>query len=362
MEENNKRELIIDSIIEFIDKKDNSKITILNKYLKFEMSKYTSIKKDIWQVYINNIRLNKKTEYLINYKCLTCDQQNIVSTTQFLRKIRECKSQCFQCHLLIFNKIKYDSKEHIIKKELSLEEYYEKSKEEFDNYPDIYKNSYLLSHLNDDDYIRIKKNIISYGNGKYKNIDDYDYWSIYKVNNQMKFSSVLYDKINNIIFKANQPIIKCDNCEKNWRCKSLELFKNCYKILCPDCKLCNRTFKLRPIKNINNEIIMYQSKLELKFVNWCEINNYILKNGPNIDYEFNDKKRKYRVNFQIKDILIEIKDFHIWHKNQVESGLWEVKMNAINQYIKKEKLKKYYFITPNNWNQMCKELKNLLEN
>lgn len=157
MEENNKRELIINSVIEFIDKKDNSKITILNKYLKFEMSKYTSIKKDIWQVYINDIRLTKKTEYLITYKCLTCDQQNIVSTTQFLRKIRECKLQCFQCHLLIFNKIKYDSKEHIIKKELSLEEYYEKSKEEFDNYPDIYKNSYLLSHLNDDDYIRIKK-------------------------------------------------------------------------------------------------------------------------------------------------------------------------------------------------------------
>ena len=176
----------------------------------------------------------------------------------------------------------------------------------------------------------------------------------------MKFSSVIYDKYNDIIFKANQPIMKCNNCEKNWRCKSLELFKNCYKILCQDCKLCNRTFKIRPIKNINNNIIMYQSKLELKFIDWCASNNIVVNNGPNIDYIFNNKNRKYRVDFQINDILIEIKDFHIWHRNQVESGLWDTKKNAVDKYLIDKNLKKYFFITPNNWKQMLTELKNMI--
>ena len=176
----------------------------------------------------------------------------------------------------------------------------------------------------------------------------------------MKFSSVIYNTIDNTIFKANQPIIKCDNCEKNWKCKSLESFKNCYKILCPECKLCNRTFKIRAIKNINGNVLMYQSKLELKFVNWCENNNIIVNNGPNIDYVFKEKSHKYRVNFIINNILIEIKDFHIWHKNQVESGLWDEKIKAVNKYIVDNNMKKYYFITNENWNEKLNELKNNL--
>jgi hypothetical protein len=105
---------------------------------------------------------------------------------------------------------------------------------------------------------------------------------------------------------------------------------------------------------------MYQSKLELKFIDWCCSNNLVVKNGPNIEYVFKNKSHKYRVDFQIDNILIEIKDFHIWHRNQVESGLWETKLKAVDRYIIDNKLKKYYFITPNNWNQMIKELYNEL--
>lgn len=331
------RDKILDSIIEVREKKTNVIIPILTKELKFE-------EENIWHIFINNIKIKKTSDFLISYKCLSCNQINIVATTQFLRKIRHCKSQCAQCN---FTNPK--------SKTTDLVDYYHQSLEEFKSYPDQYTNSYFLSHLLIDDYLRIKKNIISLGNGKYLNMDDYDFWNIYKVNNQMKFSSVMYDKINNIIFKPDQPIIKCDNCDKNWRCKSLESFKNCLKLLCPDCKLCNRTFKIRPTKNINNDVIIYQSKLELKFIDWCNSNNIIVNNGPNLNYIFNDKERKYRVDFQINDILIEIKDFHIWHKNQVESGMWEAKINAV-----KNSNKKYFFITPNNWNQMLSELKNLI--
>ena len=354
---------ILDSITEFKDKKSNIIIPIINKELKFESSKYSSTKENIWHVFINNIKLNRKSTYLISYKCLTCNQINTISTTQFLRKIRQSKSQCYNCNIIELNNniyIKNYNKEDVNNK-LSKIDFYNQSIQEFELYPDQYKNSYLLSHLSKDDYNRIKKNIISFGNGKFVDIDNYEYWMTYKVFNQMKFSSVMYDKINDVIFKAHQPIIKCDNCTKNWRCKSLESFKNCYKILCNECKLCNRTFKIRPIKNINNNIIMYQSKLELKFVNWCAENNINVINGPNIEYIFNNKTHKYRVDFQINKILIEIKDFHIWHKNQVESGLMEIKTNCVQKYIIENNLDKYFFITPNNWNQMLSELKNIIK-
>ena len=352
------RNKILSSLIELKNKNNNSIIPIITKELKFESGKYSSIKQNIWHVIINDIKVKKTSEYIFTYRCGSCEKINNCASTQFLRKIRQGKPQCFQCNNINLNIVNYPPKIKVEKNINTYNDLYENSKKEFETYPDQYRNSYLLSHLSIDDYNRIKPNIISFGNGKNMDMNNYEYWPIYKVNNQMKFSYVMYDKINDIIFKAHQPIIKCDNCEKTWRCKSIETFKNCYKLLCPDCKLCNRTFKIRPIKNINNQIIMYQSKLELKFIDWCASNNIIVTNGPNIEYTYNDKQRKYRVDFQIDDILIEIKDFHIWHKNQVESGLWEEKINAVNKYIIDKKLKKYYFITPNNWTQMVNELTN----
>jgi hypothetical protein len=354
---------ILDTVIQLKNKKDNSIIPIIKKEISFECSKYSSTKDNIMHVFINDIKLKKTSEYIIVYKCLHCESINPVSPTQFLRKIRQSKAQCYQCNILKLNnsgfdksvKTDRDQKKEPSKK--SLKDVYDESIKEFEDYPDIYKNSYLLSHLTSDDYNRIKSKIVSFGNGKYIDIINYEYWPIYKVGNAMRFSSVMYDSINDIIFKAHQPIIKCDNCEKNWRCKSLESFKQSYKLLCSDCKLCNRTFKLRPMKNINNKIIMYISKLELKFIIWCNSNNIIVNNGPSVEYIFNEKMHKYRVDFQINELLIEIKDFHIMHKNQVESGKWNAKMEAI-----KKMGVKYYFITPNNWNLMLNELKNILKN
>ena len=360
MSSENIRNKILNSLTELRNKNDNNIIPINTKELKFETSMYSSTKENIWHVFINGNKIKKTSEYIFSYNCLSCGKLNTCASTQFLRKIRQAKPQCFQCNNILLNETNYDRsiKPRVEKEEKTYRQKHENSLIEFETYPDQYRNSYLLSHLSVDDYNRIKPNIISFGNGKFTDMDNYEYWSIYKVNNQMKFSYVIYDNINDIIFKADQPILKCDNCENNWRCKSLEIFKNCYKILCNDCKLCNRTFKIRPIKNINNQIIMYQSKLELKFIEWCASNNLIVTNGPNVEYVFNNKSHKYRVDFQINDILIEIKDFHIWHRNQVESGLWDEKVNAVKKYILDNKLKKYYFITPNNWNQMIKELYN----
>lgn len=360
------REEILNTMIEIKEKKTNVVIPILKKELLFESSKYSSIKNNIWHVLINDIKMKKTSEYVVNYQCLSCKQMNTVSTTQFLRKIRQCKTNCFQCQLIQHNhRNRNDDQKNTnikVKDWLSYQQVYEKSLKEFELYPEVYKNSYQLSHLSKDDYERIKPNIISFENGKYINVQDYEYWHIYKVNNQMKFSSVLYDPKDNRLFKDNQSIMKCDHCEKHWRCKSLKVFKNCYKILCPDCKLCNKTFKIRTIRNLNHDVIMYQSKLELKFIKWCESEGIIVNNGPSIEYTFLNKIHKYRVDFQIFDndkknnILIEIKDFHIWHKNQVASGLWETKVKATEEYIKNNGLKKYFFITPNNWNQMLTEL------
>lgn len=383
MSDINKRQQLLDSIYEIYDKDSKTNIDIYDRKLKFYSSKYSSKKNEIWHIELNDIILKKTSDVIISYKCVNCNTINSVSSTQIIRKINKCSTFCPacsngaqylapgtnsrsgdpKCNILNLNSIPYDRsvKSNVLEeKPKTLSKIYKDSLIEFETYPDDFKKSYLLSHLSVDDYNRIKPNIIGFCNKNKNKLDDYEFWGIYKTNNQQKFTSVLYDKNNDTIFKADQPVLKCDNCLNTWRAKNIEQFKNAYKIMCKDCKLCNRTFKIRSTSNIMGDRIIYQSKLELKFINWCESNGLTVYNGPNINYFFDDKCLTYRVDFKIDDMLIEIKDFHIWHKNQIESGKWNAKMEGVNKYIEesnKPLIIKYYLLTPNNWNQMLREIK-----
>ena len=110
------------------------------------------------------------------------------------------------------------------------------------------------------------------------------------------------------------------------------------------------------IKEFIHDILHTFPEYQLLIDKWWKKEN----NEPtqeSVEYIFNEKMHKYRVNFQINELLIEIKDFHVMHKNQVLSGKWDAKIEAI-----KKMGVKYYFITPNNWNVMLNELKNILKN
>jgi hypothetical protein len=339
---------ILNNIIEIT--KDNTPIEIKSIKLEFSCNKYSSKKNSIYHITLNDKHLSKRDTLNIKYKCITCEAVHIVGTTQFLRKINKCSYRCGLC-------VNKDKQTSILP--LSLKEQKEKSDRLFEEYDDDFKDTYYSYHLTNEDYKRISKNIISLQNGKYK-IEDLEYWAVFKTNNQMLFSSVFYDYANNLVIKANQPILRCDNCNNDWRAKTLEKYKNSHKILCSSCILCNKTYKIRTTKNCINDIILYQSKLELNFINWCNNNSIIVKNGPVISYVFQDIKRNYKVDFMINDLLIEIKDNHIWSRNDIKSGKNDAKINAVKEAIQNGDYKEYYLITPDIWVNTLKIIKQKL--
>ena len=340
---------ILNNIIEIT--KDNTPIEIKSIKLEFSCNKYSSKKNSIYHITLNDKHLSKRDVLNIKYKCITCEAIHIVGTTQFLRKINKCSYRCGLCDSSV-NK----DETKIVKGTLSLKEQKEESDRLFEEYDDDFKDTYYSYHLTNEDYKRISKNIISLQNEKYK-IEDLEYWAVFKTNNQMLFSSVFYDYANNLVIKANQPILRCDNCNNDWRAKTLEKYKNSHKILCSSCTLCNKTYKIRTTKNCINDIILYQSKLELNFINWCNNNSIIVKNGPVISYIFQDIKRNYKVDFMINDLLIEIKDNHIWYRNDIKSGKNEAKINAVKEAIQNGDYKEYYLITPDIWVNTLKIIK-----
>ena len=356
------RQKIVNNIVEIT--KDNIPIEIQSITLEFSCNKYSSKKNSIYHITLNGKHVSKKDAFHIKYKCITCDANHIVGTTQFLRKINKCSYRCSECvnkeEVKRLNHSHYlsclDNKDtkgvkQILTVPLTLREQKAESDVLFEEYDDDFKNTYYSCHLTTEDYKRISKNIISLQNGKYK-IEDLEYWAVFKTNNQMLFSSVFYDNTNNLIIRANQPILRCDNCGNDWRVKTLEKYKNCYKIMCSSCTLCNKTYKIRTTKNCVNDILLYQSKLELNFINWCNNNAIIVKNGPTIPYVFQGIERKYKVDFMINDLLIEIKDN--------KSSKNEAKIDAVKEEIRKGNYKEYYLITPDIWVNTLKTIKNLI--
>jgi hypothetical protein len=357
------RELIVKNIIKILDE-NGTQLDLSVLKLVNSTSKYSSKQKSIWHLYYNDKFFVRKDKLIFKYMCVTCNSLHEVSTTQFLRKLNKNSQNCNLCKNLVEQKRKaqseymksvngkpYTPSNDSLKIKFNLLEEKIASLESFEKLDDDFKHKYFSFHLTIDDFNRISKNLISLHNGNLSNMSSYEFWPIFKTNNQMRFTSVFYDLSEDKIFKAHQPILKCDSCLQTWRAKSLEKFKNCIKIMCKDCSFVSKTFKIRNTCNIYGNNIVYQSKLELKFINWCNENKILVNNGPKIKYFFADKERFYRVDFQIKQTLIEIKDNHVWHKNDLKSGKWKSKEDAVYVLINQGSYDRYLFIEPKNWNQ-----------
>jgi hypothetical protein len=238
----------------------------------------------------------------------------------------------------------------VLKKKLLFQDYRDNSNNVFSSLCNIFRNSYFLYNLSHSDYDRIKNNIISFGNGKFNDIENYEFWPIYQVHNKLQFAPIIYDKINNTIFKPHQPILKCDNCEKNWKVSSLQSIKNKFKIICDNCQQGNKIIKLKTCKNINNDILIFETKREKKFIDWANDNNILLLNGPIID--------SYKINFQINDSLI------ILCKNKMDNPDWDtlpLLQSGVSGPLRSPELKNCIFITPHNCKQMIKEILNIIK-
>lgn len=130
--------------------------------------------------------------------------------------------------------------------------------------------------------------------------------------------------------------------------------------ICRECGirnyLANKTWSVHSTKNINNDKILYQSLYELDFIKWCNENKILIQNGPSLKYFWNKKDRTYYVDFYIPklNILIELKDWHKFHIDEVKSGQWEAKENAVEKVLNEGIFKQYILLFKKDFNNEWK--------
>ena len=318
----------------------------------------------IYKIKANNTIINKNNPYMIEYNCIICNKRNIFRLNNIVRKINRNIKRCIQCvnscpdkisnqRITLFDTLEKKNDNNIINKSIDIDkeqQYIDYSNNEFNEEDSDFQDMYFSKHLTNEDFNRIKDKIISFQNDKFTNLQNFIYISNARIGNGTKYNPRLYD-INHKVFE--KPIyvkFKCENCENDFIHRDLYIVKNKYKILCRYCSLCNNTFKIRTFHNILNEQITYQSKLELNFIKKMNNLNILIRNGPKINYSFNSKNRKYIVDFYIPCIntLIELKDNHIWHKEQIDNGIWKAKMDKVKELLTNNTYDNYLLIYPKN--------------
>ena len=115
---------ILNNIIEIT--KDNIPIEIKSIKLEFSSNKYSSKKNSIYHITLNDKHLSKRDAFNIKYKCITCEANHIVGTTQFLRKVNKCSYRCGSC----------EGVQQTLIQPLSLKEQKDESDKLFDEYDD----------------------------------------------------------------------------------------------------------------------------------------------------------------------------------------------------------------------------------
>lgn len=356
-------------VLEIRNKYTGEKVAYQSIEYKYTHNIY-SAKKDqpIWCMFVDGEHISKHKPYLISYLCKTCQAKVQVGITQFLRKIQKDNQRCRYCvnqdeskrqahsELLKDKPCTRHWKQPVIEAPPVLTPLEQRSLYEKTFYQELdseEQQSYFSYHLTVDEYKHIQSRIVSMNHGRIAGeaFQRLDYFPIWKCSNQMKYSSRFYDPIQGTIEKPSQIQCQCDTCDRVFSIKHLHSLKNKYKVLCQECSLCRHTYKKRPLMNIQNEKVLVQSNLETKFVKWCNEHDIRVINGPKLKYEWKGSEHTYHVDFELPELkwIIETKDMHIWHQEQVSNGKWDAKKECALQQISNETYNRFITVFPKNW-------------
>lgn len=298
-------------------------------------NKYSNLESTSLTLFNGKTPLNSKL-FKIKYECL-CGSVSNIHLKKFLTKNSLVCCRCRETedkrkrHSELLRSVNF-KKKIVLSKKNDLNFLIETSKNEFNIEPLSFVNKYYDKHLLESEFNTLKFKMVKI-NGHDIIGKEVKFYPALKVGNQSKYSQ--YVIIDNVKVLLNKIQYKCDNCDDifNTTRKPKDKINN-YKILCPKCCFCNKTFKLRRYKTKFDDIITYQSKLEKDFIEKCELLNIKILDGINIDYKYNGVCRKYRVDFLLPNhnFLVELKGNHIWHRNQLKSGVWDVKQTEAEKY------------------------------
>lgn len=363
----------VSNIISVTDKITGEKVLIDDIKAEYSVHNSSSTKTPVWRIIMNGKSVLKINPYRVSYKCVTCDKESQINMELFVRRLNNKIFKCNKCkeqdetkktnhsqtlQLIKLGEIKTKKSISLLKPESTILQKIVESEQQFQMMDDVFKDAYFKKHLTFEEFELLRPKIVSFGNYKFS-IENFRYIPAFNCSNGTLYAPRVFDSNTDLLEKIDYIEYKCDSCQNNFINRDLYIQKGRFNVFCRECLFVRDIFKLRITKNCIDDNILYQSLLELKFIKACNELNIPIYNGPVIPYTWNDSPRRYRVDFMIPElhILIEIKDDHIWHNQQIENGKWDAKVAAAKSFLDQVQFKEYIIIFPKTFNHYLDILK-----
>ena len=318
--------------IEALFDSDGNEIVFKNKEIKMFKARYSSCPNETRTLFIDGKPLTnlKKTKIKVKYKC-DCGAEKIIHLSKFLAKdYLTCTSCRENDEKIAWHKLYFEMKRNGQKRGNRSETHASHIVYDFDRETDDFKKDYFSRNLTQLEFEKISKYFYSVDNvltgGKKLELIIAEPSA-----NSKKYSQhVLIDGEDHRLKDIN---LKCQCCGKVFhitrQLKERALNNNTY---CKYCGLSNISFSVKKY----DDNLTYQSNQELTFIEKCKQRGILIVDGPSVPYEYEGRLHFYNVDFSLpeKQMLVEIKDNHVWHKKQVESGKWEAKESSAIEYAK----------------------------
>ena len=296
--------------------------------IKLYKHKYSSTGKPSPTLYIDGVPITGKqrtSKYKVEFIC-ECGNKSTTVLCKFLTKTKMTCTHCRENEEKVnWHRKYYQLKRFGITRGNKVKVINDRC---FDDESDEFKKEYFKRNLTVSEFNIIKKHIYSI-DGITIEDKNIEFIAADKCNNGMIYSQAVI--IDGIKHKLNDIQLKCAKCGRIFHItRHLKERFNNYNFDCKDCYLVNKVFKVQKYSSS----LTYQSKPELKFIETCIKNGIEITNGSKVEYDYNSKKHKYTIDFYLpnRKMQVEIKDNHVWHKNQVKSGKWKAKEDAAIKY------------------------------
>lgn len=302
----------------------------------------------LWRITCNGKVLTKSSKFNVSYACESCQRHNMVTLCLFYKRLAKNRTTCDTCE---------EQRALQMMPNKKAEEIIQVSQEMYKNMDDDFKDAYEANYLMNEDFERIKPNIVSFQHEKFPCNDDIMYVPILIVNSSAKFYPGLYHKPTDTIQKCMYIVFKCQECDDQFTSKTIEVHKNHHRILCKHCSDCSKllhTLKTYTVKNIQNEQITYKSKYDLKLITFCEENKLLVRNGPTVPYEWLGQQKSYQAGFILPDINFLV--IVIAHNTDPITTKDQEKHKAAIAYCAENNLK-YRLVYPKVYMHLINELK-----
>lgn len=326
-----------ESIVAVYDK-NGKKITFKSAKIKYCDEETRGVRNKYPFLYLDDCFCSSRGKY-VEYYCPNCGELNKILLKRFLTKTT---IECSKCKEKNENKIRKHKEFFLTGKK---DEKRVKEEHNFYDEPEKFRQDYFGLHLTENEFYEIAKNIISIDGVVTNGCKNVAYIEAYAVDNQYRYVPRVI--LSGEVHPFNNVMIECPNCGTIYtisdsRSKRTKLLGN---LLCRKCCFYNLDFPITSYETKFGDKITYQGSVELRFIRLCEDNNIRIMNGPIIDYYWNERERKYYVDFELPEYreIIEIKENHAWHREQVETGKWGAKEKAAEQFAK-DNNKNFYLL------------------